>query len=128
MEQALFTRPRRNAASTATGLVQPSDAGSQYTSLAFTQEPLEAGMAGSISSVGGALHNALMESTLGLCRTELIDGQRSRTGRAEVERETAAWVRWLNTHRLHSSIGYRPTVEFEDLYRATTTTQTLEVA
>jgi hypothetical protein len=32
-------------------------------------------MTGSISSVGGALHNALMESTLGLCRTELIDGQ-----------------------------------------------------
>jgi transposase InsO family protein len=71
----------------------------------FIQAPLEAGMAGSISSVGGALHNALMESTLGLCRTELIDGQRSRTGRAEVERETAAWVRWFNTHRLHSSIG-----------------------
>jgi putative transposase len=89
---------------------------------------LEAGIAGSISSVGGALHNALMESTLGLCRTELIDGQRKRTGRAEVERETAAWVRWFNTHRLHSSIGYRPTVEFEDLYRATTTTRTLEVA
>jgi hypothetical protein len=79
MEQALFTRPRRNAASTATGLVHPSDAGSQYTSLPFTQAPLEAGMAGSIGSVGGALHNALMESTLGLCRTELIDRQRSRT-------------------------------------------------
>jgi hypothetical protein len=78
MEQALFTRPRRNAASTATGLVHPSDAGSQYTSLPFTQAPLEAGMAGSIGSVGGALHNALMKSTLGLCRTELIGPRSSR--------------------------------------------------
>jgi putative transposase len=39
----------------ATGLVHHSDAGSQYTSLAFTEALTEAGIAGSIGSVGDAL-------------------------------------------------------------------------
>jgi putative transposase len=128
LEQALFTRRRGNAAFTATGLVHHSDAGSQYTSLSFTEALVEAGIAGSIGSVGDALDNALMESTIGLYKTELIDRQRSWTGRAEVERETAAWVHWFNTERLHSSIGYRAPVEFEDHYRDTTAAPDLEVA
>jgi putative transposase len=128
LEQALFTRRRGNAAFTATGLIHHSDAGSQYTSLAFTEALTEAGIAGSIGSVGDALDNALMESTIGLYKTELIDRQRSWTGRNEVERETAAWVHWFNTERLHSALDYRPPVEFEDLYRDTTTTADLAVA
>ncbi len=128
LEQALFTRRRGNAAFTATGLIHHSDAGSQYTSVAFTEALTEAGIAGSIGSVGDALDNALMESTIGLYKTELIDRQRSWTGRNEVERETAAWVHWFNTERLHSAIGYRPPVEFENNYRDTTATPVLEVA
>jgi len=27
-----------------------------------------------------------------------------------VEKSTASWVRWFNTDRLHSSIGYLPPV------------------
>jgi putative transposase len=128
LEQALFTRRRGNAAFTATGLTHHSDAGSQYTSLAFTEALLDAGIAGSIGSVGDALDNALMESTIGLYKAELIDRQRSWTGRNEVERETAAWVHWFNTERLHSAIDYRPPVEFEDIYRDTTATADLAVA
>lgn len=30
---------------------------------------------------------------------------------AEVERETAEWVRWYNHERIHSSIGYRTPIE-----------------
>jgi putative transposase len=129
LEQALFTRRRGNAAFTPTGLVHHSDAGSQYTSLAFTQTLLEAGIAGSIGSVGDALDNALMESTIGLFKTELIDRKTSWTSRGDVERETAAWVHWYNTTRLHSSIGYAPPVEFEQHYRDTTMVPSaLEVA
>jgi transposase InsO family protein len=118
LEQALFTRRRADTRFTATGLVHHSDAGSQYTSLAFTDALLEAGIAGSIGSVGDALDNALMESTIGLYKTELIDRhERSWTGRAEVERETASWVHWYNTTRLHSSIGYLPPTEYEQHYR-----------
>src|SRR3954463_8596112 len=36
---------------------------------------------------------------------------------SQVERETAVWVHWFNTDRLHSSIGYQPPMEFEELYR-----------
>ena len=128
LEQALFTRRRGNAAFTATGLIHHSDAGSQYTSLAFTEALLEAGIAGSIGSVGDALDNALMESTIGLYKTELIDRQRSWTGRNEVERETAAWVHWFNTERLHSALDYRPPGEFEAHYRDLTAIADFAVA
>ncbi len=124
LEQALFTRRRSDFAFTATGLVHHSDAGSQYTSLAFTEALIESGIAGSIGSVGDALDNALMESTIGLYKTELIDRQKSWSGRSEVERETASWVHWFNTSRLHSSIGYQPPIDYENEYRQQRSTAT----
>jgi transposase InsO family protein len=115
LEQALFTRRRGNTRFTSTGLLHHSDAGSQYTSLAFTEALRDANITGSIGSVGDALDNALMESTIGLFKTELINcSPRTWTGRAEVERETAAWVHWFNTTRLHTSIGYLPPIEHEE--------------
>ncbi|MFI6754133.1 IS3 family transposase [Rhodococcus coprophilus] len=130
LEQALFTRRRTDFRFTSTGLVHHSDAGSQYTSLAFTEALVESGIAGSIGSVGDALDNALMESTIGLYKTELIDRAQSWSGRAEVERETAEWVRWFNTDRLHSSIDYLSPVEYETRYREQrpTVASVLEVA
>ena len=44
---------------TATGLVHHSDAGSQYASIAFTEAMREAGIAGSIGSVGDALDKCI---------------------------------------------------------------------
>ena len=93
----------------------------QYTSLAFTDELREAGITGSIGTVGDALDNALMESTIGLYKTEVIVHEkptdRMWSGRAEVEKATASWVHWFNTSRLHTSIGDVPPVEFEDSHR-----------
>ena len=102
----------------------------QYTSLIFTDALREAGSSGSIGTVGDALDNALVESALGLVKTELIARHhRSWGGRAEVERETAAWVHWYNTAPLHSSLGHRPPVEYEEHYRSNTaTTSQPEVA
>jgi putative transposase len=118
LEQALFTRRRQNIEFTSTGLVHHSDAGSQYTSIALTQALIDAGIAPSIGTVGDALDNALMESTIGLYKTELIDfHQRSWTGLREVETETADWVHWYNTTRLHTSIGMTSPIEYEALYR-----------
>lgn len=49
----------------------------QYVSLALTAELAQAGIAGSIGTVGDALDNALCESTIGLFKTEAInDGGR----------------------------------------------------
>ena len=121
LEQALFTRRYAEFHFAATGLVHHSDAGSQYTSIAFTEALREAGIAGSIGSVGDALDNALMESAVGLYKSELIDQHSTFTGRAELERETASWVHWYNTARLHSSIEYRPPAEYEQRYHQAVT-------
>lgn len=61
-----------------------------------------------------------MESTIGLYKTELIEHDRPRawSGRAEVERETASWVHWFNTTRIHHSIGKLSPIDFEDQRRA----------
>lgn len=72
----------------------------------------------------GALDNALMESMIGLFKTAFIDRQKSGTVRAEVERETTAWIHWFNTIGLHSSIDYLPPVEFEQRYHDTITEST----
>src|SRR3954447_24139340 len=55
LHQALTVRRRHESRWTATGLVHHSDAGSQHTCLAFTAELLDAGIAGSIGTVGDAL-------------------------------------------------------------------------
>jgi transposase InsO family protein len=51
-------------------------------------------IAASIGSVGDALDNALMESTIGLYKTELIKPQRPWRTLSEVELATAEWVDW----------------------------------
>jgi putative transposase len=130
LAQALATRRRTSSEFTTHGLIHHSDAGSQYTALAFTEQLAEAGIAGSIGTVGDALDNALMESTIGLYKTEIIvPGARGRnwSGLREVERETAEWVHWYNNVRLHSSIEYMPPIEREMRY-ATGIAQRGEVA
>lgn len=117
LEQALFTRRRTRFEFTAEGLLHHSDAGSQYTSLAFTEALAEAGITGSIGSVGDALDNALMESTVGLYKTEVIDHERpSWSSWRQVEAATAEWVHWYNHDRLHSSVEDLPPEEFEQIY------------
>ena len=106
-----------------------TDAGSQYTSIAFTEALIDAGIAPSIGTVGDALDNALMESTIGLYKTELIDfDDHSWTGARDVETATAEWVHWYNTTRLHTSIVMAPPIEYEALYRVSTAFPTEEVA
>jgi putative transposase len=121
LQQALATRRRLDSGFTTTGLVHHSDAGSQYTSIALSEQLREAGIAGSIGTVGDALDNALMESTIGLFKTELIHavGARSWSSRQQVETATAAWVDWFNYRRLHSSIGHQTPVEYETEYHRT---------
>lgn len=130
LEQALFTRRRTGFEFTTNGLVHHSDAGSQYTSLAFTEALLEAGITGSIGTVGDALDNALMESTIGLVKTEVIDHEKQTwTSWRDVEAAVASWVHWYNTSRLHSSLGHLPPAEYEATYHQSTNShQEIEVA
>lgn len=114
LRQALQLRQRTNTRFTSDGLVHHSDAGSQYTSLAFSEALRQANIQGSIGTVGDALDNALMESTIGLYKGELIDRYfRIWPDHYEVERRTAEWIHWYNHTRLHSAIGDIPPVEYE---------------
>jgi putative transposase len=103
------------------GAIHHSDAGSQYTSVHFTETLMLAGLIPSIGTVGDALDNALAETTIGLYKTECIrDGSPFRNGPletlADVEEITSAWVWWYNTSRLMHRLGRRPPAEAEAKY------------
>jgi putative transposase len=102
------------------GLIHHSDAGSQYVSFVFTAHLIEAGIDASIGTVGDALDNALMESTIGLYKTELIKKDGPWRNLADVELATAEYVDWYNAQRLHTAIGGVPPDEYEAAYYAQT--------
>jgi transposase InsO family protein len=70
------------------------------------------------SSPSTALDNALMESQIGLYKTELIKPRKPWKGLADVEVATAEWVDWFNHQRLHTAIGHIPPTEHETNYYA----------
>jgi putative transposase len=119
LQMALWRRDR-DGHRPGPGLVHHSDAGSQYTSFAFTAHLIEAGIDASIGTVGDALDNALMESTIGLYKTELIKKDGPWKTLADVELATAEYVNWFNNKRLHTAIGGVPPAEYEAAYYAQT--------
>nr|WTB29315.1 IS3 family transposase [Streptomyces sp. NBC_00830] len=72
LEMALRQRDREGRPPRPGELIHHSDAGSQYTSFRLAEHLEKAEVAASIGSVGDAYDNALMESTIGLFKTELI--------------------------------------------------------
>jgi transposase InsO family protein len=100
-------------------LVHHSDAGSQYTSFAFTQVLDDHGVLASIGSVGDAYDNAMAESFVDSFKTELITDRVWQT-RTQLALAIVHWVAWFNNDRLHESLGDRPPAEVEDLYAART--------
>ncbi|TXK52137.1 IS3 family transposase, partial [Salinibacterium sp. dk5596] len=119
LEMALFTR-RREGADDFTALTHHTDAGSVYTSIAFTDRLVEEGIDPSVGSVGDAYDNALAESQIGLYKTELIHHEGPWRDVDQVEAATAGWVHWFNTERIHGSIHDLTPVELEHLDYALT--------
>ena len=105
------------------GLIHHSDAGSQYTSIRYTDRLIDAGAIASIGSVGDSFDNALAESTIGLYKTELIRRQGPWRNAEHVELATLTYVDWFNQRRLHSELGDIPPAEFEHDYYARTRTE-----
>ena len=95
------------------GVVAHSDAGSQYTSIRYTERLAELGARPSIGSIGDSYDNALAEAVNALYKTELIKRQGPWRNAEHVELATLAYVEWFNHRRLHSEIGDRPPVELE---------------
>ena len=103
-----------------------SDAGSQYTSVRFTETVALHGLSASIGSVGDAYDNATAESTIGLYKNEAVAaGSPFRTGPlrnlSDVETLTMNYVHWYGNERLHSQLGNVTPEEYEQAYYASTT-------
>lgn len=98
------------------GLIAHSDAGSQFTSVRFTERLDEIGARPSIGTVADSYDNALAETTNGIYKTECVygpDAPRSWNDVDELELATLTWVHWFNEHRLHSHCTHIPPDEFE---------------
>ncbi len=115
LEMALWSR-QRDGIPLADGMVHHNDAGSQYTSLAFTTRLIDAGVDPSVGSVGDGYDNALAESTIGLFKTEKINRRGPWKTLSDVELATLEWVDWYNHERLHSACDRRPPAEYEALH------------
>jgi putative transposase len=103
------------------GLVAHSDAGSQFTSVRFTERLDELGARPSIGTVADSYDNALAETTSGLYKTECVhgpDAPRHWDDVDELELATLSWVHWFNEHRLHGHCGDVPPAEFEAAFYA----------
>jgi putative transposase len=96
-------------------LVHHSDAGSQYTSVDYTQTLDDHGVLSSIGSVGDAYDNARAESFVDSFKTELIT-DRVWTSRSQLELAVVEYVAWFNNTRLHEALDDRPPREIEELY------------
>ena len=102
------------------GLVTHSDAGSQFTSVRFTERLDEIGARPSIGTIADSYDNALAETTNGLYKTECVYGPDA-TGWDDVDQlelETLSWVHWFNHDRLHSHCHDVPPAEFEAAFYA----------
>ena len=114
LELALWRRSRHGA--DLDGLIHHSDAGSQYTSISFTNRLAQAGAQPSVGTVGDALDNALAETTIGLYKTELIDKHGPWQGVNDIELSTLEYVDWFNHRRIHSACDDLTPAEAEEVY------------
>lgn len=123
LDMALASRYRmgRNTS----GLVHHSDAGSQYTSLRYTNRLAEAGLTPSIGTIGDSYDNALAETTNGLYKAECVYWEGPWNGADELELATLSWVHWFNTERIHSALDWLSPAEYEAEYYARQNTPAL---
>lgn len=122
VRMALWQRDRAGHPIEKNQLIAHSDAGSQYTSIRFTEHLHLQGIRPSIGSVGDAYDNALMETVNGIYKTECVRTdvfhQRPYKTSEDVEFATAAWFHWYNTRRLHGSLGMLTPDEYETAHYA----------
>jgi putative transposase len=117
---ALEMARRSRGARRLVGLVAHSDAGSQFTSVRFTERLDEIGARPSIGTVADSYDNALAETTNGLYKAECVYGPDT-TGwddLDELELATLSWVHWFNEHRLHGHCDDVPPAEYEAAFYA----------
>lgn len=98
--------------------VAHSDHGSQYTSWAFGQRLRQAGLLGSMGSIGDCYDNSMIESFFGTLQLELLDRQNWAT-RQELANAVFEYIEaWYNPRRRHSTLGMLSPVQFEQTHAA----------
>ena len=109
LQQALGSR------STAQKPIFHSDRGSQYGSTAYRELLSQAGMRQSMSARANPYHNAWTESFMGTLKSEMLqDGCFLNDNDARIE--IFSYIEsYYNTHRKHSSLGYKTPAQFEAL-------------
>jgi putative transposase len=115
IDHAIWTRAREGVTDLS-GLIHHNDRGSQYTSIAFTERLLDAGIDASIGATGDSYDNALAETINGLYKTELIKPMGPWRTADHVEIATLEWVDWFNHRRLYEHCGDIPPAELEANY------------
>jgi putative transposase len=128
IDHAIWTR-QRDGITDLTGLIHHNDRGSQYTSIAFTERLLDAGIDASIGATGDSYDNALAETINGLYKTELIKPMGPWRTADHVEIATLEWVDWFNHRRLYEHCGDIPPAELEaNYYRRHRAQQTADLS
>lgn len=90
-----------------------SDHGTQYTSWAFGKRLRDAGLLGSMGTVGDCYDNAMMESFWHTMQLEL-PGTRTWNSREELANAIFEWIEcWYNPYRRHSSLGMLSPADYE---------------
>ena len=105
----------------AAGVIHHSDHGTQYTSLVFGRRLQEAGIVGSMGTVGDALDNAVAESFFATLQTELLDRRQWPT-RRNLRSAIFEYIEaFYNRRRRHSTLDYVSPAEFEGRWRTAVT-------
>ena len=95
------------------GLIAHSDRGSQYASDHYQSELRRRGMVCSMSGVGQCWDNAVVESTFGSLKRELVHHE-TYTTREEARASVFEYVEvFYNRIRRHSTLGYVAPAEYE---------------
>ena len=105
-------------------LICHTDAGSQYTSILYTDRLEDFGVAPSIGTVGDSYDNAMAETMFGIFKTELhrnpaalADNGGPWRGLDDLEIATCAWVSWFNEERIHGELDDLTPAQVEADYR-----------
>ena len=95
------------------GLIAHSDRGSQYASEHYQAELKRSELVGSMSGVGQCWDNAVIESTFGRLKVELVHGETYAT-REEAKASILEYIEvFYNRIRRHSTLEYKTPDEFE---------------